>query len=276
MYGQRNRSTEQLQTVPQKRDYNEQHSVSQIKIQNIYDTHHEQVKQPNKAYRNMQSTQEFEFKSEKIQYKKNIGKNVSNLLQPEPNHDIAKKVVHVAKKPVGIKTFKHDSSGTRLGFAEVEVKPAANRTTTNFWVDEGKGRSPVRNTKTWTTSKEFQLGGQEASSPKYSTTSGAAGAGAGTAGKKMFGFGKNENSKNINRPSAVVDNSPKPVPKVQIDIAPNSIVNVMSGDPFKKSFDARTQKRQESVNKVRENFQRDIAKDKHILQDVEHRGLSII
>jgi len=72
---------------------------------------------------------------------------VSNLLQPEPNHDIAKKVVHVAKKPVGIKTFKHDSSGTRLGFAEVEVKPAANRTTTNFWVDEGKGRSPVRNTK---------------------------------------------------------------------------------------------------------------------------------
>ena len=56
----------------------------------------------------------------------------------------------------------------------------------------------------------------------------------------MFGFGKNENSKNINRPSAVVDTSPKPVPKVQIDIAPNSIVNVMSGDPFKKSFDART------------------------------------
>jgi len=92
----------------------------------------------------------------------------------------------------------------------------------------------------------------------------------------MFGFGKNENSKNINRPSAVIDNSPKPVPKVQIDIAPNSIVNVMSGDPFKKLFDARTQKRQESVNKVRENFQRDIAKDKHILQDVEHRGLSII
>jgi hypothetical protein len=42
--------------MPQKRDYNEQHSVSQIKIQNIYDIHHEQVKQPKKAYRNMQST----------------------------------------------------------------------------------------------------------------------------------------------------------------------------------------------------------------------------
>ena len=101
----------------------------------------------------MQSTKEFEFKSEKIHYKKNIGKNVSNLLQPEPTPEPVKKVI--AKKPTGIKTFKHDASGTRLGFAEVDVKPAANRTTTNFWVDEGKGRSPVRNTKTWTTSKEF-------------------------------------------------------------------------------------------------------------------------
>ena len=92
----------------------------------------------------------------------------------------------------------------------------------------------------------------------------------------MFGFGKNENSKNLPRPSTAVGDAPKLVPKVEIDIAPNSIVNVMSGDPFKKSFDARTQRRQESVNKVRENFQRDIGKDKHILQDVEHRGLSII
>ena len=73
----------------------------------------------------------------------------------------------------------------------------------------------------------------------------AADAPVGAAGKKMFGYGKNENSKNLPRPSAAaVPDAPKTVPKVQIDMTPNSIVNVMSGDPFKKSFDARTSARQ--------------------------------
>lgn len=75
----------------------------------------------------------------------------------------------------------------------------------------------------------------------------------------MFGYGKNENSKNLPRPAAtaVPDAGVAPqktVPKVQIDMTPNSIVNVMSGDPFKKSFDRRTSARQLSVEKVRQDF----------------------
>jgi hypothetical protein len=58
----------------------------------------------------------------------------------------------------------------------------------------------------------------------------------------MFDFGKNSNSKNIIRPSTNVE-MPRHVPKVEIDIAPNSIVNTMSGDPFKKSHEVRTQAR---------------------------------
>jgi hypothetical protein len=56
----------------------------------------------------------------------------------------------------------------------------------------------------------------------------------------MFDFGKNANSKNIVRPTTIVD-PPRQVPKVQIDMTPNSIVNVLSGDPFRKSYDVRTQ-----------------------------------
>ena len=94
----------------------------------------------------------------------------------------------------------------------------------------------------------------------------------------MFDFGKNSNSKNVVRPATAttLDAGPKQVPKVNIDMTSNSIVNVLSGDPFKKSYEARTQKRQEQVSKVRENFSTDQPRGKWILQDVEHRGLGII
>jgi hypothetical protein len=83
----------------------------------------------------------------------------------------------------------------------------------------------------------------------------------------MFDFGKNANSKNIVRPTNVLEN-PKQVPKVQIDMTPHSIVNVLSGDPFKKSYEARTQMRSEHVNSVQRNFSRDAplsSKNKYIL-----------
>lgn len=250
-------------------------SVSKIKIQNIYETHNEDVRQPkNVKYRNMQSTEiMMPFPTnEKHHYLKNDGKRIENLLKPEPKAEFSQKVVPVSKKPYGIKTFKHSTSGTRLGFAEVEVKPAPSRTGTNFWVDEGKSRSPVRNTKTWATSKEFSIGNHAPTIPQR--TAGVAAAG--SAGKKMFDFGKNVNSKNVTRPSTAVVDAPKLVPKIQIDMTPNSIVNVLSGDPFKKSYEARTQMRQQSVNQVRANFQTDVPRDKYILQNVEHQGLSII
>ena len=73
----------------------------------------------------------------------------------------------------------------------------------------------------------------------------------------MFDFGKNSNSKNIVRPSTKLD-GPIPgsdkIPKVNIDMTPNSIVNVLSGDPFKKSHEAKTQQRSNHVERVYRNF----------------------
>jgi hypothetical protein len=50
---------------------------------------------------------------------------MSSLLKPEGNERVSiDKGIPSVRKPVGIKTFKQDTSGSRLGFGEVEVRPA--------------------------------------------------------------------------------------------------------------------------------------------------------
>ena len=96
--------------------------------------------------------------------------------------------------------------------------------------------------------------GEKATSPKQ-----------GVVGKKMFDFGKNANSKNVRRPTNQQDAPVQKVPKVDIDLRDNSIVNVMSGDPFKKSHEARTRMRQEHSNSVQRNFLSHQSTDKKVL-----------
>jgi hypothetical protein len=130
-----------------------------MKLKNIYETHQEDVKVPvGKRYRNMESKQVEQIATtERQHFIKGQKQDVSSLLKSQDD-GLQAKVIPVNKKPTGIKTFKHDSSGSRLGFGEVETKPPPQRTSSNFWGDEGKNRSPIRNTKTWTTSKEFSFG----------------------------------------------------------------------------------------------------------------------
>ena len=58
------------------------HSVSEIKVRNIYDTHHQEIKTPKKFYRNMQSSDEYSFKSNLSPSKKNLPSS-SILTEPK-------------------------------------------------------------------------------------------------------------------------------------------------------------------------------------------------
>ena len=157
--------------ILQREKSGEMNRSTQQKMRNIYEIHEEEVRQPrNKKYHNQQSTQEVAITNAPTerQHFDQTSKVVHTLLRQETK-DVGK-VILQPKKPMGIKTFKHDSSGSRLGFGEVQIKqPANTKAASNFWVDEGKGRSPVRNTKTWATSKEFQLGNDNA--PRFAAGS---------------------------------------------------------------------------------------------------------
>lgn len=163
-----------------------------------------------KKYHNVESEAIVTVQAERQHYMvKNESKVVSTLLKSTDVGDSGfkkNKIVENSKKFVGIKTYKHDTSASRLGFGEVETTRKTvpvNRTSDNFWT-AGQSKSPTRITQTFATSKEFSIGNHVASSPQAAT---------GSAGKKMFDFGKNANSKNIVRQPAIVE-TPKKVPKV--------------------------------------------------------------